>query len=75
MLVGKDNIKIIKTGEDNKEEWNIAFCPREGHDKIKCEIKWRTKSGYSNPYSKLCTCFGGRGDGPAKVMAAYWNAP
>lgn len=32
------------------------------------------KSGYSNPYSKLCTCFGGGRDGPVKVMTAYWNA-
>lgn len=36
--------------------------------------KWKVKSGYFNPNSKLCTCFGGNREGPVNVMAAYWNA-
>jgi hypothetical protein len=43
----------------------VSECP--AHNDGKCLVKWKKGFGYSNPYSKLKTCFGGE----ERLLAAY----
>ncbi len=44
----------------------MPSCP--AHNDSKCIVKWVQGTGYTNPYSKLKSCFGGED----KLMAASW---
>ena len=59
---------ITTTKEQDGITWCMSECP--AHDDGKCMVKWKKGCGYSNPYSKLKTCFGG----DKKMLAAYWAA-
>ncbi len=58
---------ITTTQEHDGITWCMSDCP--AHDDAKCTVKWKKGDGYSNPHSKLKTCFGGE----QKLLAAYWE--
>ena len=70
LLVGKDNIK--ETVEPNNDDivWCVCSCPAEGCASKGCNIKWKKGTGFSNAYSKLVTCYGGKNGGCSHVMDA-----
>ena len=47
---------ITTNVEQDGITWCMSDCP--AHDDEKCMVKWKKGCGYSNPYSKLKTCFG-----------------
>jgi hypothetical protein len=61
-------LQIATTTDQNGTTCFKAWCP--AHDDGKCELSWKKGSGYTNPHSKLKTCFGGE----VKLMTAYWAA-
>ena len=58
----------VSTTEEQDGITCISECP--AHNDGKCILKWKKGCGYSNPYSKLRTCFGGE----QNLLAAYWAA-
>ncbi len=59
---------ITTTEEQDGITWCMSDCP--AHNDGKCMVKWKKGCGYSNPYSKLKTCFGG----DENILASYWAA-
>ena len=74
LLVGKDNIKETVDRVNDEIFWCACSCPAEGHASKGCTIKWKKGTGFSNAYSKLLTCFGGKNQGCSCIMNAYWAA-
>eukprot|EP00986_Skeletonema_menzelii_P018329 scaffold26626_cov178-Skeletonema_menzelii.AAC.7 len=69
LLIGGDE-KITESPHPTNDSFIIcsAPCPKEGH--TNCKIEWKKNTGFTNPFSKLCTCFGGA----HAVNDAYWYA-
>jgi hypothetical protein len=56
---------ITTTQDQDGTTWCMSECP--AHNDGKFTVKWKKGFGYSNPHSKLKTCFGGE----EKLLAAY----
>ena len=71
LLVGKENIKHAVDSVNDNNIWCVCPCPAEGHASKGCTIKWKKGTGFSNAYSKLVTCFGGKNEGVSRIMNVY----
>ena len=51
-------------------DWCSTECPKHGAG---CTLRWKKGTGWTNPFRKLVTCFGGVNNGGKEALAAaYW---